>query len=90
MGTITTKHSGPCSTYSCPHHTPAGKSCCGIYSEFVADFVCPSFTRPDEVKKLREENALLRRMNRNLVRTGRDLANHNKRLRDHLSTELAR
>ena len=72
---INTTSSGPCGTTSCPHNTPAGgESCCAIYSHYFADIDCPSFTRIDEVKRLREQNAMLRRMNRNLVRTGRRLA----------------
>lgn len=91
MGTNMTSSSGPCGTKSCPHNTTAGgDSCCSIYSHYFADIDCPSFSRIDEVERLRAENAILRRMNRNLVRTGRDLANHNKLMREHLSLGLAR
>ena len=86
---VTGKHSGPCATGSCPHHSPlVGKSCCMAYNHYLADICCPSFTRTSEVERLRAENAQLRAMNQRLVRTGRNLANHNRLLRNQLMMEV--
>ena len=70
--------SGPCANMMCANNNRNDVSGCRMYSHHAADVLCENYVSPDYASmmnqvicRLRDENRLLRRMNRNLVITGR-------------------